>query len=375
MAETTKIAWTDSTWNPWLGCTRCSPGCMHCYAEADNKHRGRPCWGAGAPRLLLSEGYWSNLRQWNNKAAAGKRGKDGKRWLVFLGDECDIFDDEGLQEERERMWAEVKACQSLTFQVLTKRPQNFAKYLPADWGEGYPNVWLGVTVDDRKHGYPRVDILRQTNAVVRFLSCEPLLEGIPDINLTGIDWVIVGGESGHGSRPFDLAWARSLRDHFASENIAFFFKQVGSKPQEDSNPFPILNRAESGKRDIHGKSPLNFPADLQSRQWPDSPAQLQPITTQLARSLGMSMSDHPRAEKRHLAAVKAARTKARNKALMGAVVQISEADPHPVPEEELKAVLHWLMSIPRAGIDSDMATAAIASLRAIRRVNAGGAHA
>jgi protein gp37 len=122
------------------------------------------------------------------------------------------------------MWAEVKACQSLTFQVLTKRPQNFAKYLPADWGEhGYPNVWLGVTVDDCKHGYPRVDILRETPAAIEFLSCEPLLEDISDVNLSGIDWVITGGESGHGSRPFDLTWARSLRDRCAAEKIAFFF--------------------------------------------------------------------------------------------------------------------------------------------------------
>jgi len=98
--------------------------------------------------------------------------------------------------------------------LLSKRPENFAKYLPADWGEGYANVWLGVTCEDRKHGYPRVNILRNTPAKVRFLSCEPLLEDISDVNLNGIDWLIAGGESGTGSRSFDLAWA--VRSRFAA---------------------------------------------------------------------------------------------------------------------------------------------------------------
>jgi protein gp37 len=217
----------------------------------------------------MSEKYWAKPVKWDAAAANGKVGKDGKHWIVFGGDMCDVFDSRGLESERLRMWDLTKKTPHLTWLLLTKRPQNFNKFLPADWGNGYTNVWLGVTVDDRAHGYPRVDILRKTPATVRFLSCEPLLEDVGNIDLTGIDWVIAGGESGAGSRSFDLEWARKLRSCCAKTHVAFFFKQLGSKPMEGDSPFQILNNQSSGKRDLHGKSPANFPSDLQVQEWPD----------------------------------------------------------------------------------------------------------
>lgn len=218
----------------------------------------------------MGDAYWDEPLKWDAEAAAGKVGKDGKHWIVFAGDMCDIFDEEGPADARQRMWDLIRRTPNLTWLLLTKRPQNFKKYLPTDWCGGYPNVWLGVTVDDRKHGYPRVDILRKTPAKVRYLSCEPLLEEVGDIDLTGIDWVIVGGESGQGSRAFDVEWARSLCTRCAESNTAFFMKQLGQKPVHGNSPLPIFERSESGKRDIHGKCPKNFPEDLHVMQWPDS---------------------------------------------------------------------------------------------------------
>jgi protein gp37 len=327
----------------------------------------------------MLEAYWQQLRKWNAEAAAGAVGKDGKHWLVFLGDMCDIFDDEGLTDQRNRMWAVVKACTSLTFLTLTKRPQNFAKYLPADWGEGYSNVWLGVTVDDRKNGYPRVDILRETPAVVRFLSCEPLLEDISDIDLSNIDWAIVGGESGPGSREFDLEWARSLRDRCLAKGTAFFMKQLGQKPSESGDSFRILNNSDNGKRDLHGKSSSNFPEDLKLQQWPGTPqAAGEPRLLQFPTMSGPSDApDIPgltgaqrdrqptQPEKRHQAALKAWQTRRAN------ADKVRHHDafalPAPVrldkPKTEMQLVLRWLSSKRNAdGPLGYMASSAIASL-------------
>jgi protein gp37 len=273
--KNTAIAWADSTWNPWWGCTKVSPGCDHCYANAFAKRTGKNCWGPNAARQTMGKSYWAEPLKWDAAAARGKVGKDGKHWIVFAGDMCDVFDAKGLDGERKRMWELIRKTPHLIWLLLTKRPENFRKFLPADWGDGYPNVWLGVTVEDRKHGFRRVDILRRTPAAVRFLSCEPLLEDVSDVDLTDIDWVIVGGESGPGSRSFDLEWARKLRISCAEAHTVFFFKQLGSKPIVGSSPFPILNNQANGKRDLHGKAPANFPPDLQVQEWPNQDLPLQ----------------------------------------------------------------------------------------------------
>lgn len=270
MSEHTKISWADSTWNPWIGCSHAGPGCDHCYAEAQNKLRkwNGGAWGNAAPRRVTSEENWKHPISWNRKASAGRCGKDGKRWLVFAGDLCDIFDHLGDHAARARMWELFKETPHLTWMILTKRPQQIPKFLPSDWGEGYKNVWLGTSVENRKNGYPRIDALRNVPATIRFLSCEPLLEGLADIDLTGIQWVIVGGESGGQARPFEIEWARSIKGQCRKVSARFFFKQLGRRPTENGIPFAISERKPTGERDISGVLPENFPADLRIQQWP-----------------------------------------------------------------------------------------------------------
>ena len=272
MPAQTKIPWTDSTFNPWIGCTHASPGCKHCYAESMNRRYGwngdGGPWGPNAPRKVTAEANWRVPLKWDREAAQGFQGKSGSRRLVFGGDLCDIFDERGPSDARENLWALIRETPHLTWQLLSKRPENFRSFLPSDWGEGYENVWLGVTVDDREYGYPRVDFLRETPARVRFLSCEPLLEDIGDINLGGIHWVIVGGESGQQARPFDLAWARSLKANCDRSGAAFFFKQLGKAPQDDGRQFSITQPQPNGKRDLHGVCRDNFPRDLDVQGWP-----------------------------------------------------------------------------------------------------------
>jgi protein gp37 len=271
MGITTKIAWCDSSFNPWIGCTRKSDACLHCYAEIMNKRWkwNGGTWGPRAPRKISAESNWNEPLNWDAQAANGVRGKDSEHWLVFAGDLCDIFDREGSAEARERMWELFRRTPHLTWLMLTKRPENFSRFLPADWGrKGYANVWLGVTSENRKEAGRRIGILRKTPARLRFVSFEPLLEDLPDLNLTGIHWAIVGGESGAQARPFDLAWARSIQAQCAKSGTSFFLKQLGVKPIEDGVMFPIRHRKENDKLDANGTMLKNFPKDLRVQCWP-----------------------------------------------------------------------------------------------------------
>ena len=270
MGEYTKIAWADSSWNPWIGCSHAGSGCDHCYAEAQNKFRkwNGGTWGNTAPRQVTSDIYWGHPVSWNSKALAGRCGKDGKHWLVFAGDMCDIFDHLGNNDVRARMWELIRETPYLTWMILTKRPQNIPTFLPADWGNGYHNVWLGASVENRKNGYPRIDALRTVPATLRFVSCEPLLEDISDVDLTGIHWAIVGGESGAQARPFDLDWARAIKLQCREFSVRYYLKQLGSRPIQNGVAFPLSQRMQSGSKDTHGVLLENFPADLRIQQWP-----------------------------------------------------------------------------------------------------------
>ena len=270
MGEHTKIAWADSTWNPWIGCTHVGPGCDHCYAETQNTYRkwNGGTWGKAAPRKVTAEQTWRDPLNWEQKARAGRVGKDAERWLVFAGDLCDIFDRLGDKDARTRMWELFRRTPHLTWLILTKRPQYISKFLPADWGEGYRNVWLGVTVEKRKKGYPRIEALRRVPAALHFVSCEPLLEGLPDIDLTDIDWAIVGGESGSQARPFDIEWARAIKKKCQESSTTFFFKQLGNAPFLNGSRFNLEHRKPSGSRDSSGVVLENFPVDLQIQNWP-----------------------------------------------------------------------------------------------------------
>ncbi len=226
MAENSGIEWTHHTFNPWIGCTKVSAACDHCYAEAWNKrYDGGANWGPLAPRRRTKT--WGNPVKWN-KAAAAK----GIRYRVFCASLADVFDNhKSIRPEwRTELWALIKGTPHLDWQLLTKRPQNIKKMLPEDWGAGgYPNVWLGTTVENQQEAARRIPHLLSVPASVHFLSCEPLLSPVELINYGGtrIDWVIAGGESGPAARPMHPDWARSLRDQCTRAGVPFFFKQWG----------------------------------------------------------------------------------------------------------------------------------------------------
>lgn len=227
MAEATLIAWTDHTFNPWMGCVKVSAGCANCYAESLTRDRmGLRLWGADADRQV-TKGPWANVRSWNRAAARGEPGHlgNGMPHLVFTGSLMDWAEDRpDLVEPRRRMWDVIRESTHLHFQMLTKRPEHILRFLPDDWGDGYANVWIGTTIeDDRVAG--RADYLRQVPAVVRFVSYEPAIGPLDQLDLTGIDWVIYGGESGPKRRPEDKQWARDMRDRCHAAGVAFFHKQ------------------------------------------------------------------------------------------------------------------------------------------------------
>ena len=228
MGETTGISWTHHTFNPWAGCVKVSPACDNCYAEADTKRRGFVEWGKDAERRRTSPSYWKQLRKWDSEAR-----RVGERRRVFVGSWCDIMEDrDELQTIREDLYGEIDHCQSLDFLLLTKRPQNFRRFLPASWlSFRADNVWGMTTVESPEY-YWRAQRLAATPFVVRGLSIEPLLAAVDDVPLEGIDWVIVGGESQHGARPMRPEWARALRDRCVEAGVAFHFKQWG---EHDAN--------------------------------------------------------------------------------------------------------------------------------------------
>lgn len=227
MSESTIIAWTDHTFNAWMGCEKVSEGCRNCYAATLTKNRmGLDLWGKQAPRQV-TKAPWKSVLQWNAAARGGEAGLlgPGMPHLTFTGSLMDWAEDRpDLAEPRARMWETIRACKHLWFQMLTKRPQNILKFLPDDWGEGYENVWIGTTIEDNRVAH-RGDYLREVPAVVRFVSYEPAIGPLDQLDLTGIDWVIYGGESGPGHRPEDKQWARDMRARCVDRNIAFFHKQ------------------------------------------------------------------------------------------------------------------------------------------------------
>lgn len=203
-----------------MGCTRVSEGCRNCYAATLTKNRmGLDLWGDRAPRQV-TKAPWKNVRQWNAAAA-----KSGKMKKVFLGSLMDWAEDrQDLVEPRERMWGVIRESRNLIFQMLTKRPENINRLLPSDWGNGWDNVWLGCTIEDNRVAH-RAAPLIENPAIVHFVSYEPAIGPLDELDLTDIEWVIYGGESGPGYRPEDKQWARNMRDRCRDRGIAFFHKQ------------------------------------------------------------------------------------------------------------------------------------------------------
>lgn len=257
MSDDTGIEWTHvpgyrgATWNPVRGCTKISPGCKHCYAETFAE-RWRSI--SGHP---YEQGF--DLRLVPEKLDEPLRKRDPRAY--FVNSMSDLHQDGVPLEFLRVAYAVMQEAPRHIFMVLTKRAEKMAADLLAlrkataptrnMWTESVPkearpflpngtelrrpfasdvvlpNVWLGVSVEDRKYGLPRIDILRETPAAVRFLSIEPLLEDLGPLDLRGIHWVIVGGESGAGARPIDGAWVRAIRDQCAEQGVPFFFKQWG----------------------------------------------------------------------------------------------------------------------------------------------------
>lgn len=254
MGEATSIEWCHHTFNIVWGCDKVSPACKHCYAEAWAKRMGFDVWGKDAPRRTFGEKHWREPLKWNEAAA-----RAGEQRRVFCSSMADVFEDHPvLAQERLKLWPLISRTGWLDWLLLTKRPENINGTVP--WGHDRPNnVWLGTTVEDRERAEERIPWLQRQPAAVRFLSVEPLLEDLGELDLGGIHWVIVGGESGGKARPFDLAWARSIRDQCRRDGVAFFCKQLGVRPSDDG-----LIRLSNKK----GGDWTEWPMDLRIREFP-----------------------------------------------------------------------------------------------------------
>jgi protein gp37 len=258
MGATTGIQWTDHTFNPWWGCAHVSPGCVHCYAEKLAARYGNDVWGAKAPRRFFGEKYWAEPLRWNREAES-----EGRRHRVFCASMADVFEPrEDLDPWREKLWALIAETPWLNWQLLTKRPDIAPVLTPWRWGEWPANVWLGTSVENQEWADKRVPALLRIPARTRFLSCEPLIGPVwlgRYLENLGIQWVIVGGESGPGARRMKLEWATSLVNQceaFGKELVAVFVKQLGAAHRQPG--------------DSHGADMSYWPPELRIRQMPES---------------------------------------------------------------------------------------------------------
>lgn len=234
MSGKTKIEWTETTWNPVTGCTPISAGCQHCYAARFAKRlqaMGNPRY-KNAFEVTIHKDLIDAPLRWK------------KPQMVFVNSMSDLFHDEVPTEIIKEIFKTMNAASAHTFQILTKRAERLNKLsgeLP--WGE---NIWMGVSVENQDMIY-RANLLKETGAHIKFVSAEPLLTPLPKLNLDGIDWLIVGGESGPGSRPMEEAWVIDLMEKANESNTAFFFKQWGG-----------VNKKKNGSV-LRGKEYKNYP--------------------------------------------------------------------------------------------------------------------
>lgn len=228
MAENSGISWTDNTFNPWIGCTKVSPACDNCYAETLDKKAGGERWGPRAARTRTGVKNWNRVLRWQRETAAS-----GTTLIVFCASLADVFDNHKSIDPawRDDLWRLIAGTPDLRWMLLTKRPQNIARFLPSDWGNGYANVALGASAENQEECDRRVPVLLSVPAAGRFLSMEPLLGPVvidpAPLGPGRIDYLIAGGESGDGARASDVSWFRSIRDQAAAAGIGFHFKQWG----------------------------------------------------------------------------------------------------------------------------------------------------
>ena len=271
----TAIEWTDATWNPTVGCSRVSPGCDGCYAIGVAARQMQPAHQGLTVRTPSGMDWTGEVRMLLDRLDTPMRWRKPRR--VFVDSMSDLFHRDVPADFIRRVWVTMALTPQHTYQVLTKRPDRMMNLLAShlwddevgmaagadeariEWchseyptmGEtGWlPNVWLGTSIESDRF-MSRARRLQNTPAAVRFMSLEPLLGPLPSLDLHGIGWVIVGGESGRGARPMDLGWARDIRDQCAVAGVPLFVKQLGSRHGKDH------------------KSIESFPADLQIREWP-----------------------------------------------------------------------------------------------------------
>lgn len=301
------IPMSGSTWNPILGCKETSPGCANCYSARligvrFSKNPSLPMYHDIATTGANGHPHFTGVRRMMpDRLDEPLRARRGRK--IFVNDMGDLFFEGHPFEDIAQVFAVMALAQQHTFQVLTKRPERAAEFL-REWAAGgrhvwtaaqgikmprgqskpapgwpLPNVWIGTSVENRATLH-RIDTLRTIPAAVRFLSVEPLIEDLGTVDLTGIHWVIVGGESGPGARPFDLAWARSLRDQCQSAGCAFFFKQAGARPRESiyARGASVMalgvearvyqHTANVSLDDPHGGDLSELPFDLRVREFP-----------------------------------------------------------------------------------------------------------
>lgn len=286
--ENSKIEWTHHTYNPWWGCVKVSPGCEHCYAESFSKRVGQDIWGPAktTKRRVFGDKHWSEPVKWNEAAK-----KAGERQRVFCASMADVFEDHPqLIDARRRLLDLIVRTPHLDWLLLTKRPENINWMIEEATGFSESDmwfhavgdhVWMGTSVEDQANADKRIPELLRVPARVRFLSCEPLL-GAVDLFHVGtedwdvlhgwkakanndrgwantplIDWVIVGGESGHGARPMDLAWADSLISQCERATVPIHVKQLGS----------VLAK-EMGLNSVKGGDWNEWPEQLRIREYP-----------------------------------------------------------------------------------------------------------
>jgi protein gp37 len=292
MGTRSKIEWTDSTFNPWVGCTKIGranggrSACDFCYAEKWAKRSGQVTWG-NFPRRRTTPQYWRNPITWNN-GAHDFQVKHGRRQRVFCASLADVFDNQVDPGWRVDLFNMIRECNQIDWQLLTKRPQNIKKMLPPDWGSGYSNVWLGATAEDSAAYRERVPHLLEAPATVHFVSYEPAMGPLLRLDIEGRipDWLIIGGESGVRSdliRRTEPQWVRDAITECERLGIAPFLKQWGAY---QNNPLVVeqlmtVNEAMCFDPPHNGKGG----GKLDGQLWREFPTQRVTCTSNTARNV------------------------------------------------------------------------------------------
>jgi len=258
MGKITHISWTDHTFNPWWGCVKVSPACTHCYAESTSKRYGQSVWGASAPRRFFSDKHWKEPVGWDDAAR-----RTGKRARVFCASMADWAEDRrDLDPWRKRLWELMRATPFLDWLMLTKRHDKILDMTPDDFKAAWPeHAWAGVTVENQEWAEKRIPWLMKVPARVRWLSVEPMLGAMdltPWLGPDKVNWVIVGGESGHGARDMQNSWVMDVLAQCRKAGVAFHFKQKG-----------VVMARRMHCASEKGDDPSEWPAEFRVQEFPE----------------------------------------------------------------------------------------------------------